>query len=143
MKTITQFITSHTALASLGRQLSSQKALADQVRALLPSPLNGQIRAAVLETRTLSLFVDSPVWASRLRYLAPELIRQLKRQDLIVERVRTRIVPESRRSSGPRERQRLLLSAQSAELLRKTAATLTDESLRKAMLRLSNHGTKR
>jgi len=142
MRTIKQVITSHTALTTLGRQLSGQRALADQVRALLPSPLKEQIRAAVLETRTLSLFVDSPVWASRLRYLAPELIRQLKRQGLIINQVRTRIVPESRRKGGSHERRHLLLSEQSAELLRKTAATLTDDSLREAMLRLSSHGRK-
>jgi hypothetical protein len=143
MRTIKQVITSHSALTALGRQLSNQQALADQVRALLPSPLNSLIRAAVLETRTLSLFVDSPVWASRLRYLAPELIRQLKRQDLIIDQVRTRIVPESRRKRSSHEQHQLLLSEQSAELLRKTAATLTDEPLREAMLRLSSHGRRR
>ncbi|MEJ2593485.1 MAG: DciA family protein [Candidatus Thiodiazotropha sp.] len=142
MRKLQQFISSHATLATLGQRLSRQRALLDQVRGLLPSPLSTQLQAAVLEARTLSLFVDSPVWASRLRYLAPELMRKLKQQDLIVDQVRTRIVPESRRSNATRGRQRLQLSAQSAEQLRQTAVALTDEPLREAMLRLSRHGRK-
>ena len=142
MKTIQQFISSHNALSTLGKRLSSQQVLLAQVRALLPTPLSGQLQAAVLETRTLSLFVDSPVWASRLRYLAPELIRHLKRQDLIVDQVRTRIIPGQLKRRAASGGNRLQLSAQSAEQLRQAAATLTDEPLRDAMLRLSSHGRK-
>ena len=142
MRKIQQFISSHATLATLGQRLTHQRALLDQVRALLPSPLSTQLQAAVLEARTLSLFVDSPVWASRLRYLAPELMRKLKQQDLIVDQVRTRIVPESRRGNAARGGQRLRLSAHSAEQLRQTAVALTDEPLREALLRLSRHGRK-
>lgn len=142
MKTIQQFISSHTTLATLGKRLSTQRVLLEQVRALLPAPLSGQLQAAVLETRTLSLFVDSPVWASRLRYLAPELIRHLKRQDLIVDQVRTRIIPGQLKRRAASGGNRLQLSARSAEQLRQAAATLTDEPLREAMLRLSSHGRK-
>lgn len=140
MRTIQQVISSHSALADLGKRLSSQRALTGQVRSLLPSPLDEQLQAVVVQNRILSLFVSSPVWASRLRYLAPDLLRQLKQQGLIIDQLRTRIVPERGRKRAPQYRDRLQLSAECAEALCQTAAQISDKPLREAMLRLSRHG---
>ncbi|MCU7810154.1 MAG: DUF721 domain-containing protein [Candidatus Thiodiazotropha sp. (ex Notomyrtea botanica)] len=135
---------SRSALTLLGKQLSNQKVLAEQIKALLPSPLNEHIHGAVMHTRTLSLFVNSPVWASRLRYLAPELLRQLRQQGLIIDRVRTKIVAQEASKTNRRSGwKRLSLSEKSAEILRQTAVALEDKPLREAMLRLSRHGQRK
>lgn len=143
MRTVQQFISSHTSLADLGRRLARQRELTDQVRALLPAPLNEQLLAAVLQNRGLSLFVNSPVWGSRLRYLAPELQRKLRQAGITVDLVRTRIVPVRRPKSEGRRRHRLVLSERNAALLRQTAAALADDSLRDSLLRLSRHVEKK
>ncbi|MCU7844366.1 MAG: DUF721 domain-containing protein [Candidatus Thiodiazotropha sp. (ex Monitilora ramsayi)] len=140
MKSVKQCIAHHTSLASLGTQLSRQKALTEQVRNLLPAPLNEQIAGAVIQIRTLTLWVSSPVWASRLRYLAPQLLKQLKHQGLILDRIHPRVlVPDNSRTTRQRTHKRLALSEESAETLRRTAVSLEDKPLREAMLRLSSH----
>ena len=140
MKSVKQCIAHHSSLVSLSAQLSRQKALTEQVKNLLPTPLNEQIAGAVIQSRTLTLWVNSPVWASRLRYLAPQLLRQLKQQGLILDQIHPRVLLlENNRSIRHSTRERLALSKESAETLRRTAVSLEDKPLREAMLRLSSH----
>ncbi len=142
MKSIQKLISSQTNLASLGEQLSRQASLMQQVKSYLSPPLDTQIQAAVLKDQTLSLFVNSPAWASRLRYLAPQLIRQLKQSGMIVNAVRARIIPASGSAAKGRQLHRPVLSEESAESLRRTAESLEAGALRESMLRLSRHSKK-
>ncbi|MCU7922769.1 MAG: DUF721 domain-containing protein [Candidatus Thiodiazotropha sp. (ex Dulcina madagascariensis)] len=140
MDPVSKIVASHATPARLGKQLSAQKALFQRVRQYLPPPLDSQLKAAVMQEQTLSLFVSSPVWASRLRYLIPQLHRQLRESGLRVERLRTRILPDERAGAAkPTLKRRLKLSRESGELLRRTAASISDRQLRDAMLRLSSH----
>ncbi|MCU7904643.1 MAG: DUF721 domain-containing protein [Candidatus Thiodiazotropha sp. (ex Epidulcina cf. delphinae)] len=141
MDPVTKILASHAAPARLGEKLSAQKALFQRVRQYLPPPLDSQLKAAVLQEQTLSLFVTSPVWASRLRYLIPQLQRQLRENGLSVDRLRTRILPGgAAEPAKPKLKRRLKLSRKSGDLLRQTAASIDDRQLRDAMLRLSSHG---
>jgi hypothetical protein len=144
MKSIQKFFTSKSTLASLGDQLTHQAGLMQQVKDCLTAPLDEQIQAAVLRDQVLSLFVKSPAWASRLRYLAPQLLRQLKQSGLEIHEIRARIIPEEA-SIGIKDRHwhRPLLSEPSAESLRSTAEGLEAGALREAILRLSRHSEKK
>ena len=46
----------------------------------LPEPLNTQTKILNLRNQILILSTNSPVWATRLRYLAPELVNQLAQE---------------------------------------------------------------
>lgn len=143
MKSIQKLISTQSTLASLGDQLTCQAKLMQQVKACLTAPLDEHIQAAVLKDQALTLFVNSPAWASRLRYLAPQLIRQLKQAGLIIQEVRARIIPEAGMGMKSRQRHRPILSEESAETLRSTAEGLEAGALREAMLRLSRHSQKK
>ncbi|MES9941116.1 MAG: DciA family protein [Candidatus Thiodiazotropha sp. 6PLUC2] len=140
MKSLRNIVDRSSTPAKLGRKLADYDALCKRVRSNLPAPLDQQLKATVLQAGTLSLFVSSPVWASRLRYATPQLIAQLKREGLTIERVRTRILPnQSAAPSRPKQRMRCL-SSENSEMLRHTAASISDPKLSEALLKLSRHG---
>jgi hypothetical protein len=140
MKRVKQYLASDSVLTSLKTQLAAQSALKERVQKLLPAPIDEQIENAVMHSRTLTLWVNSPVWASRLRYLAPQLLRQLKQGGFILDRIQPRIqVAETRRPLKRRTGRKIQLSHGSAEALRHTADSLQDRPLREALMRLSRH----
>ena len=139
MKSVQKLLSRQGTLAQLKEQLMAQQSLTEEVRKQLPEPLNRQLQGAVLKARRLTLLVSSPVWASRLRYLAPQLQRQLRQSGLAVDQVVPRIVPEQGKAPPKRRTRARPLSAQNAELLRQTAKSLESGPLQEAMLRLSRH----
>ncbi|MCU7874253.1 MAG: DUF721 domain-containing protein [Candidatus Thiodiazotropha sp. (ex Lucinoma borealis)] len=140
MDRVSKIVANHVAPAKLGKRLSAQKALYQQIKRYLPMPLDAQLKAAVLQDGTLSLFVISPVWASRFRYLLPQLQRQLRENGVTVDRLRTRILPsDTAKPIRTMQKQRIKLSKESSKQLRQAAASIDDQPLRDAILRLSQH----
>ncbi|MET0051473.1 MAG: DciA family protein [Candidatus Thiodiazotropha sp.] len=126
-------------LRKLGQRLAQYEALLEHVRASLTAPVDQQVKAAVMHNGCLTLFAESPAWASRLRYMAPQLQRNLAARAIPVTRVEVRISPAAlavRQASG---RHAEPMSEHSSESLRLTAETLADEGLKQALLRLSRH----
>jgi len=67
----------HKGLTELERRVRERQATLDQLKAVLPADLAGKIATAGLDGGRLSIGVTSAAWASRLRYMAPELRRSL------------------------------------------------------------------
>jgi hypothetical protein len=65
-------------LRFLELEISAQKVILDSVRRLLPDDLASHCVAAQRRDQSLVLHVDSPVWATRLRYASPGLLDMLK-----------------------------------------------------------------
>jgi hypothetical protein len=140
MKPLAKIVASGTTHSSLMKQLSAQRALHEQLKLLLPPPLESQLKAAVLQNGNLTLFVTSPVWASRFRYLLPQLQGQLRQQGITVTKARTSILPnDSIKSFKTKKRNRPILSQTAGKQLREIATTINDRSLQEALERLSRH----
>jgi hypothetical protein len=140
MKPVSKIVASDTTYNSLIKQLSAQRTLHQQIKQLLPSPLDSQLKAAVLQNGNLTLFVPSPVWASRFRYLLPQLKKQLQQHGFGVTKARTSILPnDSRKISKTKKRNRPMLSQAASQQLREIAITINDRSLQEALKRLSQH----
>ena len=142
MKRVKQYFASHSALTSLQAHLAAQNTLKERVQKLLPTPIDEQIENALIHSRTLTLWVNSPVWASRLRYLAPQLLRQLKQEGFILDRIQPRIQVQVQKPLKRQFDRRLQLSDESAEALRQSADSLQYRPLREALMRLSRHTRK-
>jgi hypothetical protein len=141
MQPVATIVDAGTSLSGLGKRLSAQKALHQQLKNLLPTPLNSQLKAAVLQNGNLSLFVPSPVWASRFRYILPQLQKELSTHGIHVNHLRTRILPsEAAKPKGVQQRRRISLSTEASKQLRESAAAIDDAALREALLRISRHG---
>lgn len=120
-----------TALAAEARKHESATA---KVAALLPSDLAPHCRAVVDRGRQLVIYVDSPAWATRYRFLAPELGRRLatpeRAPQIIIRILPERAVPEVPLQPAVRSRR-------GASDVRATAASLGDTPLARALARLA------
>jgi hypothetical protein len=140
MQSVSRIAASGTIFNRLKKQLSTHEALHQQLRQLLPPPLDSQLRAVALQQGNLTLFVPSPVWASRFRYLLPQLKKQLLNCGIQVTKIRTSIFPnESAKTAATKKRNRPILNQAASKQLRELAKTIDDPSLRDALNRLSRH----
>ena len=110
-----------------------------QVQQLLPAALQPHCHVLSVRDQVLVLSADSPVWAARLRFHAPKLVKQLSAQQTVTAHTfRIRVIPPEKtatlavkRASGrPPDRIRAAALAQAAE-------TVSDPRLKTALLRLS------
>jgi hypothetical protein len=111
----------------------------EQLRELLPGPIALHLRATSWDRGRLVLFADSPVWASRLRFASPALLRVLSG----VRDIRVRVLPASGSEPDPciSSAHRPRLSATTAQTIRRAAAGVDDPALRTALSRLADRAT--
>ncbi len=128
--------------SKIARNLLSQaqdlQLLLTRVRKHLPPPLDSHCRAVLVKKRQLILFVDSPAWASRLRYYSRDLKTLLLREGMRVDRISMRVMI----SDTPMQLKRPTakrLSPDNASLIRQTAEGIGDKDLSAALRRLGRH----
>jgi len=129
-------ISDPTALPVRARELA---VFERQVLAILPEDLAAYCHVAGVRDGCLRLFVDSPSWAARLRFQAPQLLQALMRlghRD--VHRVQIQVSPREQPRSLPTRK--LKLTAVNVRLLEQTARSLEDPRLAQALLRLARRG---
>jgi hypothetical protein len=126
----------HARLLSRARSLLQ---LENRLHALLPAPLTEHCRILSIRDTTLVLAADSPVWAARLRFHTPLLLKQLARiQGVRLRRVRIRVRPPEA-ATAPRHRHvPNRRSAAGTAALQQAAQTVSDPELKTALLRLAN-----
>jgi hypothetical protein len=134
-----RFLDDQGAVARLVREAREHCALLEQVRAILPADAAAHCVAAALAHGHLRVTVDSPVWASRIRYMGREIGRRLGAQGVAVDRVTVQAGPSRGRVAGGRATTASLSTA-AADCLDALAADTQDEDLRAALRRLARHG---
>jgi len=105
---------------------------------LLPAPLQPHCRLlAIREDNTLVLAADTPAWAVRLRFHAPQLVKQLSsRQNVTRFTVRVCVRPLTPARAVP-ELPPIRRSAQGAAALQQAAYSISDPLLKTALLKLA------
>lgn len=92
-KCVSELITHNSKTLSILRQrLDERERLLTRVRAATPARLAQQVVSAGLEEGVLTLGATSPSWASRLRYVVPEISAGLG-EELRIKRIRIRVIP--------------------------------------------------
>ncbi len=130
----------HSAAARRIRsEIDRQQALLARIRSYLPARVAAHCTTSILNGETLSLYTESPVWASRLRYLQGELATSLAGEGINIREVRVRISMPNSTANPRRHRHRQDLSAENATLLRSVAEATNDPGLKQALQRLSTH----
>lgn len=134
------FLDDRGTVAQLIREARDRGGLLEEVRAVLPEDAAVRCMAAVLDHGHLRLTVDSPVWASRVRYMGREIGRRLGARGTAVDRVTVQAEPP--RSAAPGyPAQTPSLSQAAAACLGALAEGTEDAELRAALERLARHGT--
>ncbi len=133
-KSVRQLLKDKPTLEFLEREIRARGTLLHQIRRLLPADLALHCRAAQIREDLLVLHVDAPVWATRLRYLAPELLGLLRPDHTGLTAVTVKVLVE-RKSCGPRRRP-ARHSAVAATIIHDSAEDTKHPQLRAALERL-------
>ncbi|MBK5930922.1 DciA family protein [Halochromatium salexigens] len=81
-------------VAALLDEIERRERLLYEIRGHLPADSAMHCRQASLLAGELTLFVDSPVWVDRVRFLCSELIASLAPAGIEVETCRVRVSPQ-------------------------------------------------
>ena len=126
-------------VARLLARARALKKLDAELHDLIPPPLNSHCRILSVRDNTLVLAADSPVWAARLRFQAPQLVKQLSNSQTVNWRtVRVRVRPPAGAPASHPARKHVPVSRKNAHTLRQAAREVTDPGLRTALLRLAS-----
>jgi len=109
--------------------------LLERVRRFLPEPLGAHCVACIASGPRLALYADTPAWAFQLRFLAPQLLSELRDSAglaIAAVEVRTTVNTTRPRPSAPPR----LPSLRVAELVSGYAAEPADDALAAALHRL-------
>lgn len=111
---------------------------------LLPAPLKEHCRVLAIRDETLVLATSSPVWAARLRFHSPLLVKQLSNVKTVKLRtVCVRVRPPEMASPPPRRQAALCPGKAGAAALQQVAQTISDPELKTALLRLAKRQNSR
>lgn len=124
------------ALQKIADAISMQKAIQAVVKRHLPAELADHLSAVAVDGPTLTLFTDSPVWGTRLRYLRPQLLKGLAGAGHAYSDLRVRLQPPSQ-SQGRRPRNTARCSNAGAAIIHATAVDTKQPDLRAALIRLA------
>ena len=117
---------------------SALEKIAAIVHDLLPSPLKEHCRVLSVRGAALVLAADSPVWAARLRFHSPGLVKQMDHIKTVKLRtVQVRVRPVDTPPEVVRRRNKPHLSTANSLALEQTARGVTDPGLKAALLRLA------
>src|SRR5436190_655722 len=108
---------------------------------VIPSELNEHTRVANFRDGCLIIECDSAAWATRLRYLLPDIKQKLLNcPDLHnLVQIEWSIQPEFHIQNTQLKQLPLTLSSHNAELLKNAADTIPIKSLQEALLRIAEH----
>lgn len=135
--------TTSDQLAGTLAHAASLQRLQPLVLQALPADLAAHCQPGNLRGNTLIIHADSPAWAAKMRFHAPQLIRSLQRANGLsgLKRCEVRVMP----ASAPQTSNRPVpstISAQSREQLRAVAKGFNDPRLKKAFERLADDKTR-
>lgn len=127
-------------LKQLADRAAQFGALDRVLRTAVGEPLAGHVRLAAVRDGCVVVQAESSAWASRLRFAAPAVLRALGAEpgfeNVRSLRVRTRMDAAPAAPETPR---RARMSAEAAAGLESNAASVADESVRAALLRLAEN----
>ncbi len=126
-------------LIAHARQLQS---LSTALRRCLPADAASHVQVVHWSDGQLTVQVDSTAWATRLRYLSPQLLRQLQQlpEFTAAHRIALNIAPAA--TPAVTIAQPFHLSPAGARIIDANAETIADPQLRAALKRLARHGQK-
>lgn len=128
-------------LQQLQYQAQQSDRLTDILHEVIPFSMHEHCRVGILKEKVLVIIAQSPAWATRLRYLTPQIIQHLKKSKHFgISKIQVKIRPQHQERSQP-TRKANVLSKENADLLRKTANGIQDTELAQAFIRLSKMGS--
>ena len=126
-------------------QLLSENGLNNELLTLVRKHLSGpgslHCVNARLQDDTLLVHVDSPAWATRLRFQLGSLLPGLRKVPSLngLQQIQIRILPGAENKLPGKSATSPRVSEESAEMIRKLASAIADDTLRASWLRLAKN----
>ena len=141
---IRSIIHRNNALSQLAKQAQHLSIIDKVVKNHLDASLRAHCKVANYRENTLCLHVDSPVWATRLRFALPMLTTQLQQtyEFKHLQEINVHLSKHIPSHTHEKRRIKLKLSKETAEQLDCLADCVTDEKLSGALKRLAKHHQK-
>ncbi len=114
--------------------------LHQQIAPYLPANLAPHCQVANLERHTLTFIVANGAVATQLRFHSPDILQQFKKTDSLnmIQKIECKLRPSSVKQEMKDAPQNMaLLSAETADLIRDFAATVSDPDLKAVMERIA------
>jgi len=135
---INQWLQAQSSLKTLQLQIELQQELLLQVHASLPAKLAKHCSSAQVQGSALILFTDTPVWASKLRFLSPQLLSKLRASHPGIASVSVKLAVVQRQSPVPKKVRRLVRRSNvAADIVDNSKAGISSPALRSALGRLA------
>ena len=112
------------------------------VNQLLDHQLGEHVYASSIDKGQLTLIVDSPVWATRLRYLHSEIINGLSKFTISknINRIDVKVRPmEFRPKPKKITKRKMSISLESASQMQQEIDAISDSSLKDSLRRILRH----
>lgn len=131
--------TSNSGLQPLLERAHFLQALTRVLRETVDPSLAEHITLSNLREDTAIISADSPAWLTKIRYLAPILLQQLRQQPGLegLRKVQFKVQPRSETTQAEQHPRRASLSSASAQVLASAAEGTPDPELAEALRRLS------
>lgn len=118
-------------------QIETQAKLLEKIKALLPDHLVTHALYCVLSNKKLSLYTDSAIWSSQLRFYHQTILQGLlSSHEGIIETLQIKIIPQSLEQGDVKKKTKKLPSVKNIDFILEQAKNQKDESLRNSLLRL-------
>jgi len=127
------------SIIAKAKQISQVNLIVNQ---LLDHQLSEHVYASSTNNNQLTLVVDSPVWATRLRYIQNEIINGLKKFTISknINRIVIKVRPmEFRPKQNKPIKRQMTISASSASQMQEELESISDTSLKKSLKRILRH----
>jgi hypothetical protein len=119
------------------------------LRNILPVECYSHVKVANIRRQMLMLITDSPVWTTRIRQLAPQILSYVNENrpsemtpSIHHIQVNTRYQKNNTvndNNAGKTRRHKPVISKNTSEMLVQSARTISHEGLRKALLKIAHH----
>jgi len=133
-----RFLQGNEQIAALLAQIERSASLLRAVRRALPPPCDIHCLHAGLHQGVLTLTCDSPTWAARLRFMAPQVQDGLRGAYGEITSCRVRVQPQGEPRARADVRPRL--SPETIGHLRRAAEDMDDPRIAAALRRLAQAG---
>lgn len=137
---VSRLLGADASLAALVRASERRSRYNDRLREFLDRPLADHVQVARADAGLLVLVADTPAWGHRIRYLAPAILEQLRRDEPSLRDVQITVRPAPDGPSPPRAPPRPAISRSTASLLEEVAGNCGNPELARVLARLGERG---
>jgi len=119
-------------------QIETQAKLLIKIKVALPEHLSEHALYCVLTNKKLSLYTDSAVWSSQLRFYHQTILQALLRtHNGIIETLQIKIIPQTNEAKVEHQDLKKLPSPENINFILAQAEQQNDKALKNALLRLA------